>query len=181
MSARNVSRNIFVLLLLLFIGNRFLGNAQTKKEQVMTKVSDDEKAIRALEDRFVAAFNAGDVDSIMQNYIPDKSFVLFDVVPREEYLGADIYRAAWVDMFSRFKGRPKITIMDLGIVVDGNAGFGYSFMRVTGTDKQGHPVDRTVRVTDGYRKVSGNWLIAHEHISVPVDFATGKLVPVARP
>jgi ketosteroid isomerase-like protein len=34
-----------------------------------------------------------------------------------------------------------------------------------------------VRVTAGYRKIGGNWLIAQEHISVPVDFATGKAVP----
>jgi ketosteroid isomerase-like protein len=35
-------------------------------------------------------------------------------------------------------------------------------------------VDRTVRVTDGYRKVAGEWLIVLEHISVPVNLATGK-------
>jgi len=143
--------------------------------------SDDETAIRVLEDRFAAAFNAGDIDAIMKNYIPDKSFVLFDVVPREEYLGADAYRKAWVEMFSRFNGTPKIAITDLSITVDGNVGFGHSFMRVTGTDTQGHSVDRTVRVTDGYHKIGGNWLIAHEHISVPVDFATGKMVPVPKP
>jgi hypothetical protein len=28
-----------------------------------------------------------------------------------------------------------------------------------GTNAQGHLVDRTVRVTDGYRKIGGNWLI----------------------
>jgi ketosteroid isomerase-like protein len=141
----------------------------------------DEAAIRALEDRFVAAFNAGDIDAIMKNYIPDKSFVLFDVVPRKEYLGADVYREAWKEMFSRFKGKPKIAITDLGITVDGNVGFGHSFMRVMGTDTQGHSIDRTVRVTDGYRKIGGNWLIVHEHISVPVDFTTGKLVPISSP
>jgi ketosteroid isomerase-like protein len=144
-------------------------------------MNTDEEAIRALEDRFVAAFNAGDIDAIMKNYIPDKSFVLFDVVPRKEYLGADVYRAAWEEMFSRFKDKPKIAITDLGITADGNVAFGYSFMRVTGTDTQGHSIDRTVRVTDGYRKIGGNWLIVHEHISVPVDFTTGKLVTISSP
>lgn len=180
------------VLLLLFIIIQFFGNTQTKKEQDMatTRVlsqpaavdtSADEAAIRALEDRFSAAFNTGDIDSIMKNYVPDKSFVLFDVVPRKEYLGADAYRKAWMEMFSRFKGTPKMAITDLSIIVDGNVGFGYSFMTVTGTDMQGNPVDRTVRVTDGYRKIDGNWLIAHEHIPVPVDFSTGKLVPVTKP
>jgi ketosteroid isomerase-like protein len=43
-----------------------------------------------------------------------------------------------------------------------------------GADSQGRPIDRTVRVTDGYRKIGGNWLIVLEHISVPVDLKTGK-------
>lgn len=136
----------------------------------------DEAAIRALEERFATAFNTGDINAIMKTYIPDESLVLFDVVPRKQYPGADAYRAAWADMFSHFRGTPEIAITDLSITVDGNVGFGHSFQRVTGTDLQGYPVDRTVRVTDGYRKIDGNWLIVHEHISVPVDLATGKPV-----
>ena len=137
-------------------------------------VADDETAIRALEDRFLAAFNAGDVDAIMKNYVPGKSLVVFDVVPPRQHLGADAYRRAWVGFFASFKGTPRIAITDLGITVDGNLGFSHSIQRVLGTDKQGHPIDRTVRVTDGYRKVGGDWWIVLEHISVPVDLATGK-------
>ena len=37
--------------------------------------------IRALEDRFVAAFKAKDVDAIMKVYAPDQTLVVFDVVP----------------------------------------------------------------------------------------------------
>jgi ketosteroid isomerase-like protein len=141
---------------------------------------DEEAAIRALEDSFVQAFNVGDINAMMMHYTQD-NFALFDVVPRKQYLGADIYREAWVDMFSRFKGTPKIAITDLRITVDGNVGFSTSFQRVTGTDTQGHSIDRTVRVTDGYCKIGGNWLIAHEHVSVPVDFTTGKLVAPIKP
>lgn len=141
---------------------------------------DDEAAIRALEDRFAAAVNAGDVDGIMKNYVPDKSLVVFDVVPRKEYLGADAYRKGWEDFVSRFKS-VKLTIMELRITVDGNVGFGHSFMNTKGTDMQGNPVDRTVRVSAGYRKINGEWLIVHEHISVPVDLATGKAVVVEKP
>jgi len=142
---------------------------------------DDEAAIRALEDRFAAAVNSGDVDGIMKNYVPDKSLVVFDVVPREEIFGADAYRKDWEDFFTRFKGKPTLTIIDLRITVDGNVGFGSCFTNITGTDMQGRPVDRTVRVTAGYRKIGGNWVIVHEHISLPVDLATGKMTPVKTP
>jgi len=131
--------------------------------------SDDEAAIRALGERFVAAFNAGDIDAIMENYIPDKTLVVFDVVPRKQYLGADAYREDWVDFFSHFNGRPRIAITELGITVEGNLGFSHSRQHVTGTDKQGRPVDRWVRVTDGYRKIGSKWVIVQEHVSVPVE------------
>ncbi|WP_448699303.1 YybH family protein [Mucilaginibacter sp. AW1-3] len=124
--------------------------------------------------RFEAAFNSGDIDVMMKSYLQDESFVIFDVVPRKEYRGADIYRKYWVEMFSHFKDKPKITISDLGITVEGNIGFNHSFQRIKGTDLQGTLVDRTVRATDGYRKIGNNWLIALEHVSVPVNLKTGK-------
>ena len=43
------------------------------------------------------------------------------------------------------------------------------------------PIELVVRVTDGYRKVDGNWLIAHEHVSVPVDVTTGKPDLMSKP
>ncbi|HTE29512.1 MAG TPA: nuclear transport factor 2 family protein [Chryseolinea sp.] len=135
---------------------------------------DDEAAIRALEDRFAAAFNAGDIDAMMKNYIPGKGLVVFDVVPPRQHLGADAYRKAWMGFFTHFTGRPKIAITDLSVTVEGNLGFSHSIQQVTGTDTQGHSVDRTVRVTDGYRKIDGNWFIVLEHVSVPVDLTTGK-------
>jgi ketosteroid isomerase-like protein len=123
---------------------------------------------------FVAAFNAADVDAIMKCYVPDESLVVFDVVPPRQYLGANAYRKDWSEFFSIFKGHPKFGITDLSVAVEGNLGFSHSIQHVSGTDTKGQPFDLTVRVTDGYRKVGGNWLIVHEHVSVPVDLETGK-------
>jgi ketosteroid isomerase-like protein len=185
----NVNRDVFVPLLLLIIGIPFYGSIQTKKEQNMTTISgnstelfqpvavaasDDEAAIRSLEERFAAAFNAGDIDAMMKNYIPDQSLVVFDVVPPRQHSGVDEYRKAWVGFFAHFRNIPKIAINDLGITVNSNLGFSHSIQHVMGTDTQGHLIDRTVRVTDGYRKIGGNWLIVLEHVSVPVDLKTGK-------
>ena len=141
----------------------------------------DEAAIRALEDRFTTAFNAGDVDAMMKNYVPGESLVVFDVVPPRQHLGANAYRKAWTGFFSHFKDTPKIAITDLAITVDGNVGFSHSIQHVTGTDMQGHPVNRTVRVTDGYRKIAGHWLIALEHVSVPADIKTGQADFTSKP
>ena len=41
-------------------------------------------------------------------------------------------------------------------------------------DKDGKPLDLTLRVTDVYKKMNGKWLVVHEHVSWPVDLETGK-------
>jgi ketosteroid isomerase-like protein len=38
-------------------------------------------------------------------------------------------------------------------------------------------MDMVARVTDVYRKTDGKWLIVQEHVSVPIDFSSGKPMP----
>jgi uncharacterized protein (TIGR02246 family) len=136
--------------------------------------ASDEAKIRALEAQFAAAFNAKDADAIMKVYVPDESLVVFDVVPPRQYVGAKAYRKDWQDFFGSVKGPLKFEISDLSVTAAGPLGYGHSIQRISGTDAKGQPIDLTVRVTDVYRKIKGNWLIVHEHVSVPVDLDTGK-------
>ena len=156
------------------VGTMALALATACFSSSVAAAPEDEAAIRALEDRFAAAFNAGDVNAIMKSYVPDQSLVVFDLVPPRQYVGADAYRKDWAELLGMFKGPPKFSITDLAITVEGNLGFSHSIQHVSGTDTKGQPIDLTVRVTDGYRKVGGDWLIVLEHVSVPVDLATGK-------
>jgi uncharacterized protein (TIGR02246 family) len=134
----------------------------------------DVAQIKALEARFAAAFNAKDVDAIMKVYEPGARLVVFDVVPPRQYVGTDAYRKDWENFFALFNGPVKFTISDLAIAADRNLAYSHSIQRVTGTDKNGKPIDLTVRLTDVYRKIGGHWLIEHEHVSVPVDLDTDK-------
>jgi ketosteroid isomerase-like protein len=161
---------------LLFAGIQLQSSAQSNKDQNMLSTKNDEEAIRALEDAFAEAVSAGDIDAIMSKYVPGKSLVVFDVVPRSAYRGADVYRKDWEDFYTHYQGNPKMTIIDLEITAEGNIAFSHCFMRLEGKDAGGGAVDRKVRVSVGYQKIGGKWLKAHEHISVPVDFKTGKAV-----
>ncbi len=134
----------------------------------------DEAKIRALENKFAAAFVAKDVNAIMSVYLPSETLFVFDVVPRRQYVGAKAYRKDWEDYLATLKGPVQFQISDLSVAADGYLGWGHSIQHVSGTDTKGQPVDLTVRVTDVYRKIKGNWLIVHEHVSVPVDLDTGK-------
>jgi uncharacterized protein (TIGR02246 family) len=136
--------------------------------------SADEASIRALESRFAAAASAGDVNAIMKVYVPDETLVVFDVIPPRQYVGAEAYRKDWAGFVGLFKGPVKFEISDLSVTVDGKMAFSHSIQHILGTDTNGKTVDLTVRVTDVYRKIKANWLIVHEHVSVPVDLDTGK-------
>ena len=118
--------------------------------------------VRALEDRFVAAFKAKDVDAIMKAYAPDQTLVVFDVVPPRQYVGAAAYRKDWQTFLGSFDGPITLGLTDLDVAADRNLAHSHSIQRVAGTDKQGKKLDLTVRVTDVYKKTRGGWRIIHE-------------------
>jgi ketosteroid isomerase-like protein len=143
--------------------------------------TNDKAEIQALEDRFGAAFNAKDLDAIMKVYAPGESLFVFDVVPPRDYVGWEAYRKDWQTFLATFKGPLKFTLSDLDIHTDGTLGYSHSIQHVTGTDTKDKPVDFAVRVTDVYKKIKGDWLIVQEHVSVPVDFDTGKPDMMSKP
>jgi uncharacterized protein (TIGR02246 family) len=136
--------------------------------------ADAKADIRALEERFVAAFKTKDLDAIMKVYAPDQTLVVFDVVPPRQYVGAAAYRKDWQTFLDSFEGPITVDLTELDVGADRNLAYSHSIQRVAGTDKQGKKLDITVRVTDVYKKARGRWVLIHEHVSVPVDLDTGK-------
>ncbi len=131
--------------------------------------------IKALEDRFMAAFNAKDVNAIMTVYVPDESLFVFDATPPRQYVGAAAYRKDFEEFLAMFPGGVKVDLADLDVTVGGgDVAYGHNIQHGVGTLKDGKKMEFTVRVTDGYKKANGQWLIAQEHVSFPVDLATGK-------
>ncbi len=138
--------------------------------------------IKAMEDKFIKATATKDANAIMAFYVPDSSLLVFDVTPPRQYAGAAAYKKDWEDMLALFPGPVETTISDLDVTASGgDVAYGHSIQHMTGTMKDGKKFDLTVRVTDGYKKVNGQWLIAHEHVSVPVDVLTGKADLTSKP
>jgi uncharacterized protein (TIGR02246 family) len=143
--------------------------------------SKDEQEIRALEDKFAAAFNAKDLDAIMKVYVPgDELFVFHVGIPRQ-HVGFEDYKKDWKDFLAEYPGPIKFEMHDLSIVSDGKIAYSHSIQHVVGKSADGSSQDFAARVTDVYRKIEGKWLIVQEHVSVPIDFATGKPVMMSNP
>jgi len=66
--------------------------------------SKDEQQIRALEDKFIAAVNAKDLDAIMKMYVPGNELFVFDISPPRQYVGFDAYRKDWKAFLDMAKG-----------------------------------------------------------------------------
>jgi len=134
---------------------------------------DDQVQIKALEHGFASAVNK-DIDKIMANYVNSPDLVVFDVIPPRQYTGWDAYKKDWTGFLRGCKDNPTMEVSDLGVEVGARLAYGHNIQRIACSDAHGNKLDLTVRVTDGYRKVKGKWLIAHEHVSVPVDLATAQ-------
>jgi uncharacterized protein (TIGR02246 family) len=137
-----------------------------------TQRAIDEADIRRRIDELVNALRAMDLEAVMSIYAPD--IVSFDIVPPLRHVGAEKKRKQWVDAFAICRPPLGYETRDLTITVGDDVAFGHSLNRVSGTLKNGHRTDFWVRWTACFRKIDGNWLIAHDHVSVPVDPASGK-------
>jgi ketosteroid isomerase-like protein len=141
----------------------------------------DKAAIEALAKRFAAAFRAKDVDAIMKVYEPGPHLFVFDVTPPRQHRGWEDYKKDWQEAFAAFPGPVKFDISDLEITTVGPVAYSHSIQGGQLTAKDGSKLDIVVRVTDVYRKIHGQWLIVQEHVSVPVDLATGKADVLSKP
>jgi ketosteroid isomerase-like protein len=141
-----------------------------------------EKAIAAVEQRIVEGFKAKDAAAIMSNFAAGDSLVVFDVTIPRQFVGASAYKKDWEDFFAMVPG-PIISceMSDLSITASGKLGFSHCILHAAWNDKEGKKIEIAVRVTDGFQKIDGKWLIVHEHVSVPVDLNTGMADLASKP
>ena len=143
--------------------------------------SNNEREVRQLLDRWGKAFRAKDTDAVMAVYGPGTALVAFDVIPPLQRVGRESYRKNYADFFATYEGPLDYELCDLRIFSAHDVAFIHCLERITGTLKGGEKSDLWLRVTSGLRKLNGRWFIIHDHISVPMDFATGKALLDLKP
>jgi ketosteroid isomerase-like protein len=136
------------------------------------KDANSDAAIRRIIDARTEAINAGDVDAMGADVADD--IVTFDVVKPLRSLGKAGSRKRANEWLANYDGRPRWENRDVTIVADGDVAFSHALSHVTGTLKTGTAVDMWLRTTLGFRRISGRWLIVHDHGSDPFDPETGK-------
>lgn len=112
----------------------------------------------------LAAIRAKDVPGFLALYATD--VVMFDLAPPLQYTGAD--EQGTTEWYSTWQGPIGYQIRDLRIAAAGDVAFSHSLVHLTGARTNGENTDLWFRETICYRKVNGDWKIAHEHGSVPL-------------
>jgi uncharacterized protein (TIGR02246 family) len=137
-----------------------------------TQHASDEAHIRQRIGRLTQALRAMDLEGVMSIYAPD--IVSFDIVAPLRHVGAQAKKKNWIDAFAMYERPLDYEIHDLTITIGDDVAFGHSLNRINGTLKNGNKTDFWLRWTACFRKIDGNWLIAHDQVSVPLDFESGR-------
>jgi len=135
--------------------------------------SADEAQIRQKMEEHVKALCKIDLKGVMSFYAP---YILsFDV--EGTYVGVEEKKEAWTKIFSMIEPPLKYEIDELSITAGADVAFASCYNRLLGKLKNGQQIDSRVRYTACFRKYEGGWLIAHEHVSMPIHFENNKAVP----
>ena len=132
----------------------------------------DLPAISAVVDAITKAVRTNDVEAFLVHCAPDAVF--FDMSAPIQYQGPAALRRNWALALGSFEGPIEYELDHLDINVSGDIAFSRSLARFGGTTKDGRRVTNRLRLTFGFRKKDGRWAVIHEHMSVPVDMATGQ-------
>ena len=137
-------------------------------------MASTESEVRALLDRWSEAARTKDIERLMALYAPD--IVYFDVVPPLQYTGSAAVRRNFLRWFDNWESAIGQEIRDVHIVANAESAVACMLIRASGTLKNGREVGYWVRATVCCQRSDHGWLIAHEHVSLPVDFASGRAV-----
>jgi ketosteroid isomerase-like protein len=118
------------------------------------------------------ACRAKDIDRLMSLYSPDA--IYFDVVPPLQFAESAAIRRNFLRWFDEYQGSIGLDTHALHISASGDVAFAYMLHRDSGTMKNGQERAIWVRSTVCCQRSNHRWLITHEHISVPVDFKSGR-------
>jgi len=143
--------------------------------------ANDEAEIRQLQDQWTKAFRMKDINGIMSVYETGNNLIAYDIVPPLQYAGFDAYKKDYEDFLDQFQSALDVEMRNVSIIAGDTVAFSRGLERISGTLKGGEKFDSWIRFTQCYRKTHGRWLAVHDHISVPVDFASGKALLDLKP
>ncbi len=120
--------------------------------------------IKQLITNWAAAVRKKDMVKILAHHSPD--IVMYDVPEPFESVGIEAYRKTW-DIFFKYTKPDVFDILEIRIFADEQVGFAFAKMQCADKSNSSDYVPLDFRLTIGLKKMDGQWVIVHEHHSVP--------------
>ncbi len=125
----------------------------------------DAAQIQAIIEDYAEGLRNKDADRCVSHYADD--VLQFDLAPPLVHRGKETARTNLGQWFNTFAGPIGVEIKELKIAAGADTAFAHSLNHISGTSTNGQTNDHWVRVTICFRKTGGQWLVTHEHVSVP--------------
>jgi uncharacterized protein (TIGR02246 family) len=125
----------------------------------------DEDAIRDLVENWARAVRTKNLNGILANHSPD--ILMFDVPPPIQSKGIESYKRTWDRFFSWFRDSGVFDVSEMNVTAGKKVAFVTALMRCAGTEANGERTELGVRLTIGLRKIGDQWIVMHEHHSIP--------------
>lgn len=143
----------------------------------LPQVVDEQAQIRERIAAWSRALEARDIDALMAFYLPEA--IQYDLIPPYKTVGREAIRAAWEHCLPYFPEGFGSEHRDLTIEVDGNLAYVFCLHHFVA---ENHPCGQSwFRVTVGFRRVNGQWRIAHEHVSLPYNPMSNEVWKITDP
>ena len=127
--------------------------------------TEHETEVRRLVENWADAVRRRDLAGILLHHSPD--ILMFDVPPLFQSRGIDAYKKTWAVFFAWSHDPVVFDIIDMSITAGEDVAFVAAVMRCSGREKDGTDIDLNFRLTIGLRKIDREWLVLHEHHSIP--------------
>jgi ketosteroid isomerase-like protein len=161
---RNGQRHSWIFYVLI----AFLGGLLTFAGARAQQKATDEATFRKLLDSYCAAWSSGNVANAAKFYVKDDGLTFYDLAPFE-YTGWKEYEAGVKKEFLDNAANISLSAeKDLKVTRRGNVAWTTVSMHLVDKTKDGKVTEVHVRYTGIWEKRGKNWLLVHEHLSVPL-------------
>jgi ketosteroid isomerase-like protein len=128
----------------------------------------DEETFRALTDSYCAAWSTLDANAPAKFYAKDDGLVFYDLAPFSYHGWKEYHDGVQKEFFTSMVGGSLIAGKDLKVTRHGTIAWTTVTMHFNEKTKDGKTGDADVRYTGIWEKRGGDWLLVHEHLSVPM-------------
>ena len=137
------------------------------KKPMVAKAAMPATDFKALMSKICEAWSSGDPAKAGVYYAKNPGFVFYDVAPLK-YTGWSEYAAGAAQLFATYTSLSVKSTGDENAHQRGNVAWGTATLKLEGTKKDGTKDTFDARWTVIWEKRGNDWLIVHDHTSVPL-------------